>query len=142
MSKLLRRAFVNRENAESNYQKIALDDAYLDSCCYNLQQSIEFALKYAVEMCGQKYVENHDIRAQLNLLKKIGVEVPNADLLRQNAQTFNDWEASARYMDNFIALIEDIDIARKCADDLLSFLKKGSIENDLNRMSAFPDKKL
>lgn len=46
MSKLLERAKVKRENAENSYKKIQLNDAYLDDCCYNLQQAVEMTLKY------------------------------------------------------------------------------------------------
>ena len=42
---------------------MALDDAYIDECCFNLQQVVEFTLKYIVEMSGEEYIENHDIRA-------------------------------------------------------------------------------
>jgi len=28
-----------------NYNRIGLDDCYMDACCYNLQQAIELALK-------------------------------------------------------------------------------------------------
>lgn len=142
MSKLLRRAHVKRENAERNYQKIKVDDAYLDDCCYNLQQCIEFSLKYAIEMGGGRYVENHDIRAQLNVLNKLSIVVPNAELLRQNAQTINDWETSSRYKDSFIALIDDVDIARKCANDLLDFLDSCVITQEVKPMELFPDRKI
>ena len=70
MSKLLSRAVVALENAEHNYGKIELDDCYLDACCYNLQQAIEFSLKFLVEMTGQQYAENHDIRANINILNR------------------------------------------------------------------------
>ena len=73
MSKLYERALVKLENAENGYKKISQNDAYLDDCCYNLQQSIEMMLKYCVEMSGESYVENHDIRAQINKLDKKGV---------------------------------------------------------------------
>lgn len=78
MSKLLKRAIVDLEDANNNYNKIGVDDAYLDKCCYNLQQSIEKTLKFIVEMNGADYVENHDIRAQLNKLQQLNVSVPHA----------------------------------------------------------------
>lgn len=142
MSKLLRRARVKRENAESDYQKIGIDDAYLDDCCFNLQQCIELSLKYAVEMHGGRYVENHDIRAQMNILNKLDVSVPGAETLRQNAETINSWETSSRYKDDFIALIEDIDAVRGCADALLNYLEEMTAEQQLETMQTFPDSRL
>ena len=121
MSKLLKRARVKRINAENDYRRIAEDDAFLDDCCYNLQQTIEFSLKYIVEMNGENYVENHDVRAQLNKLKSLGVELEFFDDIRKLASVLNSWEAETRYNDSFVSLIEDIDEARALADKILAY---------------------
>lgn len=121
MSKLLARAKAKRSNVINSYQQMSLDDAYIDECCYNLQQGIEFCLKYVVEMLGESYVETHDIRAQLNILKKLNVEIPCEKELRMLASTLNSWEAETRYNDNFVALIEDIDDAIIILDKLISY---------------------
>lgn len=121
MSKLLARAKAKRSNVINSYQQMSLDDAYIDECCYNLQQGIEFCLKYVVEMLGESYVETHDIRAQLNMLKKLNVEIPCEKELRMLASTLNSWEAETRYNDNFVALIEDIDDAIIILDKLISY---------------------
>lgn len=111
MSKLLSRAIVSLENAEHNYSKIQEDDCYLDACCYNLQQSIEFSLKFLVEMTGQQYAENHDIRANLNILNRIDYHVTNEVELRSIASTLYSWETESRYRDSFVAVIEDVEAA-------------------------------
>ena len=121
MSKLLARARVKRENAEHNYIRIGIDDAYLDDCCYNLQQCIEFCLKYIVEMNGEHYVESHDIRAQLNKLKGLGVTLPFEPQLRYMASTLNSWEAESRYNDEFTAVLEDVEEARTLASEALAY---------------------
>lgn len=121
MSKLLARAKAKRSNVINSYQQMSLDDAYIDECCYNLQQGIEFCLKYVVEMLGESYVETHDIRAQLNILKKLNVEIPCEKELRMLASTINSWETETRYNDNFVALIEDIDDAIIILDKLISY---------------------
>ena len=121
MSKLFARAKAKRANVINSYQQMSLDDAYIDECCYNLQQGIEFCLKYVVEMLGESYVETHDIRAQLNMLKKLNVESPCEKELRMLASTLNSWEAETRYNDNFVALIEDIDYAIVILDKLISY---------------------
>ena len=121
MSKLLARAKAKRSNVINSYQQMSLDDAYIDECCYNLQQGIEFCLKYVVEMLGESYAETHDIRAQLNILKKLNVEIPCEKELRMLASTLNSWETETRYNDNFVALIEDIDDAIIILDKLISY---------------------
>ena len=50
MSKLLARAKVRLKNAQNDYYYLSVDDAYVDDCCYNLQQCIEYCLKYIVEL--------------------------------------------------------------------------------------------
>ena len=121
MSKLFARAKVKRTNAEHDYRDLALDDAYLDDCCYNLQQCIELCLKYIVEMNGEEYIETHDVRAQLNRLKSIDAHIPCADEIRKMASTLNSWEAESRYNDNFTAVIEDIHDAMEIADRLIEY---------------------
>lgn len=121
MSKLLKRAKVKFRNANNSYTMIAEDDAYLDDCCYNLQQAVEMTLKYVVEMHGEAYVENHDVRAQLNKLSRLGVTVPHQEELRSMAVTLNSWESESRYKDSFLATIDEIDNVRGYADDLIQY---------------------
>lgn len=124
MSKLLARAKAKRFSAENSYNNMSLDDAYIDECCFNLQQAIEFTLKYLVEMSGEEYIENHDIRAQMNKLKKMNKYFPCEEKLRAMASTINSWEVDTRYNDNFVALLEDIDEARVIADELIEYCEK------------------
>jgi len=124
MSKLLARAKVKRVNAENDYLHLSEDDAYLDDCCYNLEQAIELSLKYIVEMNGEEYVEVHDIRAQLNKLRQIDVILPFDQDIRHMAVTLNSWQAESRYNDNFTAIIDDIEEARVLADKILNYADK------------------
>lgn len=121
MSKLLARAKVKRFNAENDYLLISQDDAFLDDCCYNLQQTVEFSLKYIVEMNGENYVENHDVRAQLNKLRTMGVTLPFGEDIRRLASVLNSWEAESRYNDDFTSLIEDVEDVRRLADTMLAY---------------------
>ena len=117
MSKLFARAKIKKFNAENDYLHLSEDDAYLDDLCYNLQQCIELCLKYIVELNGENYIENHDVRAQLNNLRDIGVDLPFAAQIRHLAVTLNSWEAETRYNDDFTAVIEDVEEIRVLADD-------------------------
>lgn len=142
MSKLLERAKVKRENAENSYRKIQQNDAYLDDCCYNLQQAVEMTLKYLVEMTGQVYVENHDLRAQMNLLDKAGVRLPYENELRNMASTINSWEASSGCRNSVTALLQDIDCVKCYADALIQEAEeKTTIKGSLGMLNSFPDRK-
>lgn len=111
MSKLLSRAEVSFENANHNYGRIHIDDCYMDACCYNLQQSIEFSLKFLVEMTGQQYAENHDIRANINILNRVDYHVSYEKELRNMASTLYSWETESRYKDSFVAVLTDVEEA-------------------------------
>ena len=62
--------------------EVSIDGAFIDSLCFEPQQSLDFALKAVVELSGERYVQNHDIRAQLNKLDTMGVPVPHSAELR------------------------------------------------------------
>lgn len=121
MSKLLARAKAKKFSADNSYNLMSLDDAYIDECCFNLQQAIEFSLKYLVEISGENYIENHDIRAQMNTLKRLNKYFPCEEKLRLMASTINTWAVETRYNDNFVALLEDIDDAKMIAEKLISY---------------------
>ena len=72
-------------------------------------------------MNGENYVENHDVRSQLNKLKTMDVELPFFSSIRRLASTLNDWEAESRYNDDFTALIEDVEDARRLAREMLQY---------------------
>lgn len=124
MSKLLARAKVKFINAQNDYYRLSEDDAYADDCCYNLQQTIEYCLKYIVEINGENYVESHDLRAQLNKLKNMNIDLPFADDARHLASTINSWEVETRYNDDFIALKDDIDEVIPLAGKIIDYCDK------------------
>ena len=121
MSKLLARAKAKKFNVENSFNFMSLDDAYIDECCFNLQQAIEFSLKYLVEINGENYIENHDIRAQINKLKKMDKYIPCEEKLRLLASTINSWEVETRYNDNFVALYEDIVEVKEIMNQLITY---------------------
>lgn len=141
MSKLLSRAKISLEHAKSDYVKINNNDCYLDSCCFNLQQGIEFLLKGIVELNGAQYAENHDIRANLNILNRLDITIPCEKELRQFASTLYSWETESRYKESFIAAIKDIDEIFNIANELTKYAYSNVEEIDAVEIK-FPDKKL
>lgn len=122
MSKLLSRAKIYFEHAVSDYEKIYENDCYLDSCCFHLQQSIEFLLKGIVELNGMQYAENHDIRANLNILNRAEISIPRDKELRLMSDILYKWETESRYKDSFIAAVKDIDEIMQYAEELLKYV--------------------
>lgn len=141
MSKLLSRAKISLEHAKNDYKKIDENDCYMDSCCFCLQQSIEFLLKGIVEMNGLIYAENHDVRANLNILARNSIVIPNEKEIREKAAILYSWETESRYKDSFIAAINDIDEVMDIADNLLKYAIKDIVEINVVEQD-FPNKKL
>ena len=113
----------------------------MDSCCFHLQQSIEFLLKGIVEMNGAQYAENHDIRANLNILNRLNVEIPSEKALRLLASTLYSWETESRYKESFIAAIKDIDEVFKIAEELTKYIYS-QVEIITVQEREFPNKKI
>lgn len=55
-------------------------------------------------MNGENYVENHDVRAQLNKLESLNVDLLFKQDIRKIATTINSWEIESKYNDDFKAL--------------------------------------
>lgn len=109
MSKLLRRAKARFESAKMQYSRISEDDAYLDMCCFDLQQVIEFTLKFIVESNGSKYKVGHNLLLQLADIEQLGIDIPDKSFYLSNASIFNTWETQTRYFDDFTAVISLVD---------------------------------
>jgi len=124
MSKLLSRAKISFEHARSDYKKIDDNDCYMDSCCFHLQQCVEFLLKGIVEINGLPFAENHDVRANLNILTRNDIVIPCEKEIRDKASILYSWETESRYKDSFIAAIKDIEEVIIIADTLLKYAIK------------------
>ena len=141
MSKLLSRAKISLEHAQADYSKITQNDCYLDSCCFHLQQSIEFILKGIVEMNGAQFAENHDIRANLNILNRLNIDIPCEKELRTFASTLYSWESESRYKDSFIAAVKDIDEIFVIAQTLIGYITSKIEPIDVEEVE-FPEGRL
>jgi HEPN domain-containing protein len=87
-----------------------------------VQQAIEMALKYYVTLIGKNYVENHEIRANINVLRDAGA---GSELLRKlytEAATINSWESGSRYDEAFSVVFEDLERCIAYADELITML--------------------
>lgn len=125
MSKLIGRARTRFINAKNSFNSSKTDadncEYFIDDCCFNIQQSMEFCLKGIVEMQGKQYVTNHDLRAQLNKITITEELIKVCDLIRTNAALFNSWETDSRYKDSFVATVQDIELGLDICKQLLDY---------------------
>ena len=142
MSKLLRRAKARFESAKLQYSRISEDDAYLDMCCFDLQQVLEFTLKFIVEISGSKYKVGHNLLLQLADIDRLGIEIPDKSFYLSNASLFNTWETQTRYFDDFTAVMSLVDETVQKIPALLDFAdslvgKEDSIYPETKNMHLF-----
>lgn len=115
------------------------DDAYVDTAYFELQQCMELCLKALVELHDESYVQNHDLRAQLNKLSKIGVDFPVFKRIAQNASTFNACETETRYKDSFVALSEDVQLAFQICEELIKIIDNLIAKEPLQKINLFEE---
>lgn len=138
MSKLLSRSSARLSSAKSNWDKRNYDDAYVDLTCFDLKQSMEFALKYLIEMNGERYVTTHDLNAQLNKIDKMNIHDPVLEKVRLKSYVYNSWETESRYKDSFIPLAADVEEAISVCKELILFVESNTNQKaELNKLTAF-----
>lgn len=117
----IRKAFICLEHAEIDFININVDDAYLDSCCFNLQQSMEFLLNGIVEMCGLKCALNHEIGANLSILDEAKIEIPYKQDIEDIVNLLDSWKTDGRCNDPFIELMGNIEDVMKYVNALIKY---------------------
>ena len=115
MSKLFSRSKYKLKSALYDLQNVASDDSALDSACFNLQQSLEFALKYIFECEGYVYPWGHSISKIISALESY-IDIPGSvSVFKDKAGIYTAWESESRYTDSFIGSIKD---ANECVNRL------------------------
>lgn len=99
---LFDKAKQNYKVAKIIYSTTASDDeAYLNYVGYHLQQSVEFTLKYILEMNGIEYPKSHDIEQLIRLANKNNVNLYLTEYIEEHSEMFSSWEAKTRYILNY-----------------------------------------
>lgn len=101
MSKLLSRAKSCFEAGQFLWRGRHIDDGNVDMSCMNIGFSIEFCLKYLLELNGIRYSSNHNIYGLVGLLPSGYTTAPWFQSLNTNAIYFADWCVKSRYLDSF-----------------------------------------
>lgn len=97
MSTMYSRAHAMLNQAKNALKKTGVDDAYLDTACFETQQAMEFLIKAILLEHGKVYDKSHDIRYLLGLLDDVAFSFDKKEDLDLLADTVTDWEESSRY---------------------------------------------
>lgn len=122
MSRLFDKSKVYLNSAKYTFKCFSDDDMYLTKTCFDIQQSIEFVIKYLLEENAIKYPRTHDLHVLLELLPYNIKSYAIFNKIKINAAMYTKWEAEARYNDDFFVLIDDIKEAITLTDQLIKFV--------------------
>lgn len=124
MSSLYSRGKSRIKHAKYSYSQLANDDAALSCGCFDIQQAIEYLLKYLFECNNRTYPKTHDVGVLLVGLQNLGICPGVLSRLRVKADMYTDWEAKSRYYDNFVATANEFSEAIELADELLRYVEE------------------
>lgn len=123
MSKQLRRAEVFLSSAKFGIERRDEDSAFLDVACFDLQQSIQFALSYWLEMLNVQHDRTLSI---VNLISQLVAHGENADILfeiNNNTDLYRYREECSRECDNFSCALQDVTATVELATRLITRVK-------------------
>lgn len=123
MSKQLRRAEAFLASVKYCMERRHEDDAFLDVACFDLQQSIQFALSYWLEMLNIQHDRTLSI---VDLISQLAAHGENADILfeiNNNADLYKYWEECSRECDNFSCALQDVTATVELATRLITHIK-------------------
>lgn len=97
------------DKAKQNYQVAKTlmtslgseDEVFLNYVGYHLQQAVELAIKYTLEMNGVNYPKTHDIDQLIQLAKEKDVDLSLNEYVDEHSEMFSLWEARTRYVLNY-----------------------------------------
>lgn len=108
MSRLLKRSKCYLQLAKTAWASVAADDCYIDITCFQLQQCVEFCIKYILEESCISYPKTHNISSLIDLLPESIKGTECLLNLQSMADVITSWEALYQYTDSFIAVKSDI----------------------------------
>lgn len=115
MSKLFSRSKMCLKSANYALSQLTNEDAALDNACFQLQQSLEFAIKYIFEVSTGNHPWGHSIEELICTLENT-IDIPaELAVFKGKAKTYTAWERDSRYLDSFVATVSD---AKECAERL------------------------
>lgn len=84
------------------------DERFLGNVSYNLQQSVEYALKSFLETHGVTVPRTHSISKLVKMCKDNGVPVIITEWLSNNAPLLSSWESESRYDMDFYVEVNNL----------------------------------
>lgn len=123
MSKQLCRAEAWLTSAKYCIEHRDEDVMFLDTACFDLQQSIQFALSYWLEMLNVQHDRTLSI---VDLIPQLVVYDEEASILSEinnNTDLYKYWEECSRDCDDFSCALQDVTNAVELSTRLIEYIK-------------------
>lgn len=133
MSTMYSRAHAMLSQAQNALKKTGIDDAYLDTACFETQQAIEFLIKAILLEYGKAYDKSHDIRYLLGLLDDVAFSFDKKADLDLLADTVTDWEENSRYGKGVRTSVQTIKRVHNIFESMNNAFLKMQEENNSTR---------
>ncbi|MCQ2776099.1 MAG: HEPN domain-containing protein [Bacilli bacterium] len=115
-------AVTNLNSAIILFRYAIQDETQLNVAGYHLEQALEFALKFELEMNGISYPKTHDIEFLIKLAKDGGIQLNISDYIEDHAEMFSSWESKSRYILGYSIEYKKIETSIKEIDEYLKKL--------------------
>ena len=110
-------------HAKYDYNRIHVEDLYIEFCCFHLQQSLEFLIEGILIFNGLKCDNSHDIRTNLSVLRNANIHIPCETELNDKADIIYKWGIESVHSDSFTSEIRDIEEVMKYIKILLEYIE-------------------
>ena len=114
------------DKARTNYEVAAIllansgdDEAFLNQAGYHLQQAVELAIKFELEISGVEYVKTHDIDQLIRLAKNNKVDLHLPEYIEDHSEMFSAWESKTRYILGYLIEREKIEKSLAAVETML-----------------------
>lgn len=117
---LFDKAAANYRSAAAILQLADGDEEQVNMAGYHLQQAVELALKYLLEMDGIEFPRVHDIDQLIRCGRENSVELCLTPYIEDHAEMFSQWEAKPRYILGYAIEAAKVERALREVDDYLA----------------------
>lgn len=123
MSKQLHRAEAWLTSAKFGIERRDEDSEFLTVACFDLQQSIQFALSYWLEMLNVQHDRTLSIVSLISQLVAHGEHAGILFEINNNTDLYKYWEECSRDCDDFSCALQDVVVAVELSTRLIEHIK-------------------
>lgn len=127
---LMDKAVCNYNVAYMIHESSSGDELYLNYIGYHLQQSVELALKYQLDVNGVDYPKTHDIDQLIRIAHETDTELAITPYVESHSEMFTLWESRTRYVLNYHLESSKVETALSEVRNFLEYVAQYEIKTN------------